>query len=111
MPRSRYRVPDLLLCGLPIPSGRVVDTLPWAVIEILSPDDRMRSNWSAFASTPERGVPQIVLLDPDQHVAHHFDNGSLLQTEFIDLPLPGGMRAPFATAELFRQLQEELAEQ
>jgi hypothetical protein len=38
--RARYRIPDLLLCSLPLPKGRVLNEVPGTVIEILSPDDR-----------------------------------------------------------------------
>src|SRR5205823_5503276 len=37
--RARYRIPDVMLCPVPVPPGKVVTTIPWAVIEILSPDD------------------------------------------------------------------------
>src|ERR671910_322942 len=29
--RARYRVPDILLCGKPLPKGKVVNTVPLAV--------------------------------------------------------------------------------
>ena len=31
--RGRYRVPDVLLCPLPLPTGKIVTSTPWAVIE------------------------------------------------------------------------------
>jgi len=39
--RARYRIPDVMLCPTPLPAGKVVTSVPWAVVEILSPDDRM----------------------------------------------------------------------
>jgi Uma2 family endonuclease len=105
---ARYRVPDIILCGLPLPSGNIVTAIPWAVIEILSPEDTTRQTLGRFHDYATVGVPQIVLLDPERYVAHRYDAGSLIQVDLETLPLPGGISVPFATREIFERLQQAL---
>jgi len=104
--RSRYRIPDVMLCSLPLPAGKVVDSIPWAVIEILSPDDTVSEQLMRFRDYKQVGVRHMILLDPEQLIAYRFENGSLIATEFTSLELPSGL-LPFDTATLFRQLAEE----
>ena len=54
--RARYRVPDVVLCPVPLPSGKVVNTIPWAIFEILSPDDRMPEQLERFRDYERIGV-------------------------------------------------------
>ena len=46
--RARYRIPDLVLCPLPLPAGILLTSVPWVVIEILSPDDRFPDQLEVF---------------------------------------------------------------
>jgi len=107
--RARYRIPDFLLCPLPLPGGKVVTSVPWAVIEILSPDDKTSEQLGRFRDYKRIGVRHVVVLDPEQLVAFRFDNGSLLETQFNSLDLPTGP-LPFDSTALFQQLVEELNE-
>lgn len=105
--RARYRIPDMMLCPLPLPQGKIVDSTPWAVIEILSPDDGLSEQLARFRDYLQIGVRQMVLLDPDELIAYRFaENGSLLRTQFTSLELPSGS-LPFDTEALFRQLVAE----
>ena len=104
--RARYRIPDLMLCPLPLPPGKIVDSIPWAVIEILSPDDRLSEQLARFRDYRRIGVLQMVLLDPEELTAYRFDENGLLETQFTSLDLPSGS-LPFDTEALFRQLEEE----
>src|SRR5438105_2950610 len=104
--RGRYRVPDVILCPIPLPPGKVITTIPWVVIEILSPDDRMKVQLERFQDYVRVGVSHLVLLDPERLVAHRFQDGSLIKTQFTELRLPSGS-VPFDTEALFRQLEEE----
>jgi Uma2 family endonuclease len=104
---ARYRIPDLMLCPLPLAPGNVVNSIPWAVIEILSPDDRLSEQLVRFRDYKRIGVLHMVLLDPEELIAYRFDEkGSLLETQFTSLDLPSGS-LPFDTEALFRQLEEE----
>ena len=107
--RARYRIPDVMLCPVPLPSGKVVTSVPWVVIEILSPDDRLPDQLERFRDYKQIGVGNVILLDPEQLIAYRFDDGSLLQTRFTSLDLPSGSLA-FDTAGLFQQLVEERTE-
>jgi Uma2 family endonuclease len=105
--RARYRIPDVMLCPLPIPDGKVVTSVPWAIVEILSPDDRIADQLARFQDYKRIGVAHVVLLDPEDLIAFRFDDdGSLLRTQFTSLDLPSGS-LPFDTAALFKQLVEE----
>ncbi|HYP14381.1 MAG TPA: Uma2 family endonuclease [Bryobacteraceae bacterium] len=106
--RARYRLPDLMLCPLPLPNGGVVDVVPWVVIEIVSPDDTIRKTRARFLDYANRGVPHVLQMDPEEYVAHRFDKGSMIETKFESLELPTGA-VPFDSEELFQKLIAELA--
>jgi len=107
--RARYRIPDILLCGLPLPQGRVLNEVPGTVIEILSPDDKMGETLERFRDYAGIGVGAIVQMDPERYVAHVYRGGSLIQMDFEDLPLHSGERVPFPSQELFNRLRSTLA--
>jgi len=100
--RARYRIPDLMLCPLPVPAG-IMKSVPWAVIEILSPEDRFSDLIARFQDYKKIGVRHMVLLDPEDLVAYRFENGALAQTQFTSLELPTG-ELPFDSEELFQRL-------
>jgi Uma2 family endonuclease len=109
---ARYRIPDLLLCPLPLPAGRICDVVPLAVFEILSPDDTLARTRVRFRDYAAIGVPHLILLDPEECVAFRYDNGSLIQTAFESLELPGNAGPlPFPSEQLFAQLRAERAEE
>ena len=104
---ARYRIPDLMLCPVPLPAGKIVNSIPWAVIEILSPDDRLSEQLARFRDYKQIGVLHMVLLDPEDLVAYRFENGALAQTRFTSLELPTG-DLPFDSEELFQRLAARL---
>lgn len=103
---ARYRIPDLAVCGLPLPRGRVLDAPPRAIVEILSPEDSMGDTLERFREFAALGVPSIVLMDPECSIAHRFDRGSLIETKFTELDL-GGRSIPFDSEALFEQFRAE----
>jgi Uma2 family endonuclease len=102
--RSRYRVPDIVLCPAPLPK-KIIDVVPLGVIEILSPDDRMSDTLERFRDYSQIGVQSLVLLDPERYVAWRFDNGSLIQA-----PVQHLGKVPFDSEAIFEQLRSELTE-
>lgn len=106
--KARYRLPDMLLCPMPLPKGRIVDVVPWVVIEIVSPDDTINNTQDRFNDYAGVGVRHVLQMDPEKYVAHRFDNGSMIKTSFTSLELPTG-NVPFDSDELFNQLRTELA--
>ena len=107
--RARYRIPDIMLCPVPLPEGKVITTIPWVVIEILSPDDRLKEQLDRFQDYAQVGVGISILLDPERSVAHRFEDGSLIKTQFAELLLPSGS-VPFDTEALFQQLAKQRSE-
>ena len=103
---ARYRIPDLALSRVPVPRGRVLDAPPLAIIEILSPTDKMGETLERFREYAALGVPSIIQMDPEESIAHRFDKGSLIETKFTDLDL-GSSTIPFDTEALFEQLRSE----
>ena len=101
--KSRYRIPDVMLVSASSQGDKFFDGVPLAVIEILSPDDRMKSVLSRLQEFDQLGVENIVVLDPEDREAFKYDRGSLTKTEFRSLKLPAG-DLPFSTAELFERL-------
>lgn len=108
--RARYRIPDLLIFTVPARLGRIFTLVPDIVIEILSPDDRQSENLARFRDYETLGISHIVQMDPEEHVAHRYQSGSLIQTEFRSLSLRGRPDLPFHSAALFEQLRQEVAE-
>lgn len=104
--RSRYRIPDIMVCPLPLPPGEIVNSVPWAVIEILSPDDKISEQLARFRDYEQIGVRHMVLLDPEEYRAYRFENSALIEGQLTSLDLPAG-GLPFDTEAIFRQLAEE----
>jgi hypothetical protein len=80
-----------------------VTSVPWAVIEILSPDDKLPEQLERFRDYKRLGVRHVVPLEPENLIAFRFEEGSLLQTRFTSLDLPSGAVA-FDTEVLFHEL-------
>src|SRR5580700_10399211 len=63
---ARYRVPDVLVMARPFrQNDRVVLDPPLLIVEILSPDDRMRDTIQRFREYERLGVRHIVQMDPE----------------------------------------------
>jgi len=108
--RSRYRIPDVLLCSLPINAAdKVLRTTPLAVIEIWSPEDRMPRQMARFLEYWNRGVRQIIVLDPEEFTAFRYEDCSLIQGEIQHIEINNGQRIPFSSTEILRELRQELA--
>jgi Uma2 family endonuclease len=103
---ARYRIPDVLLCPRPVPRGKVVNITPLAVIEILSPDDRMGQTLERFRDYARIDVGNIVQMDPEKCVAHRFESGSPIETRFENLTA-GDINVPFDSEALFAKLRAE----
>ena len=103
--RARYRIPDVMLCPLPLPRGKICDVVPWAIIEILSPDDTLAKTRDRFRDYARIGVNELFLLDPEEFIAYRFQDGSLIQTKVATIELPNAVPVPFDSEALFRQLK------
>lgn len=104
--RARYRIPDVMLCPRPIPAGRVCDVAPWAVIEVLSPDDTLAETHDRFVDYRQIGVYSLVLMDPEKYIAYEFRDGSLIAQPFTVLKLPD-RSISFDSEALFAQSKQK----
>jgi Uma2 family endonuclease len=106
--RARYRIPDIMLLPRPMPKGRIIDAAPAAVIEILSPDDTVVETRRRFQDYAGIGVTSLIHMDPEGHVAHRFESGSLIETRFNEIYLPHVRQpVPFDSEAIFEQLRRE----
>jgi Uma2 family endonuclease len=107
--RARYRIPDLLLCATPTKIHRIMNEMPLAIIEILSPGDTVTETLRRFGDYARIGVPHIVQMDPESQVAHRFEQGSLIRTIFDGLHFEH-TTIPFNSAEMFAAMRREAGE-
>jgi Uma2 family endonuclease len=107
--RSRYRIPDVLICPLPINlSDKALKSVPLAVIEIWSPDDRLSHQMLRFRDYWNRGVRHIIVLEPEELIAFQYRDGALIEGHIESIDLDEYRRVPFRTAELFNDFRDEL---
>jgi Uma2 family endonuclease len=105
---TRYRVPDIVVMRRPFrQSERVILDAPALIVEILSPDDRMRETIQRFRDYEALGVPHIVQMDPEDRTTFVFHNGDLVRRDLSGIELPGGETLPFDTRALLARLDEE----
>jgi Uma2 family endonuclease len=105
---TRYRVPDVLVMRRPFrQSERVVLDPPLVVIEILSPDDRMRDTIQRFREYEAMGVRDIVLMDPADRSTFLFASGDLVRRDLTEFEIPERGTLPFDSRELLSRLDEE----
>lgn len=105
---ARYRVPDVLVMRRPFrQNNRVVLDPPVLIIEILSPDDRMRDTIRRFREYEKLGVPHIVQMDPEDRTTFVFINGDLVRRDLSSFEVPDRGSLPFDSRELLARLDEE----
>jgi Uma2 family endonuclease len=104
---TRYRVPDIVVMGRPFrQTDRVVLDAPLLVIEIVSPDDRLRDTMQRFRECEKLGVRYIVQMDPADRTSFAFVSGDLVRRDFSGFDLPGGY-LPFDSRDLLARLDDE----
>jgi Uma2 family endonuclease len=93
---GRVRVPDVVVCALPLPDEEVFTEPPYICIEILSPDDTTRSMQQRLDDYVSMGVPNLWVVDPWEHrgwtvtAARWFEatEGALRTSDgFVSMPL------------------------
>jgi len=105
---TRYRVPDVLVMVRPFrQSDRVVLDPPLLIVEILSPDDRMRETIQRFREYEKLGVRYIVQMDPEDRTTFVFVSGDLVRRDLSSFDVPGRGTLPFDSRELLARLDEE----
>jgi Uma2 family endonuclease len=88
-------------------NNRVVLDPPLIIIEILSPDDRMRDTIQRFREYQDFGVRYIVQMDPEDRTTFLFASGDLGRRDLSSFELPGREPLPFDSKDLLSRLDEE----
>ncbi len=83
--RTRLRVPDVCVARAEKPMPQIFRTPPVIVIEILSPDDRLKTMQKRIDDYLAFGVPNVWLIDPQERRAFIYTHEG--STECMDLIL------------------------
>jgi Uma2 family endonuclease len=105
---TRYRVPDVLVMVRPFrQTDRIVLDVPLAIVEILSPDDKVQDTLRRFREYENFGVRYIVQMDPEDRTTSIFVNGDLISRDLSGFEVPDRGFLPFNSVELLALLDEE----
>ncbi len=74
---TRFRVPDITVMDRGLSVEQIVTRPPLAVIEILSPEDKITRVLTKLADYEQMGVRTIVVIDPATRQFHRYQQGSL----------------------------------
>lgn len=78
----RVRIPDVCLVSLDAPYEKVIATPPFAVIEILSPEDRVARYNERLEDYRRMGVKHIWVADPEERRGFDWSAGWQERTRF-----------------------------
>ena len=107
---TRYRVPDVLVMLKPFQqTKRALLDPPFLIVEVLSPDDRMKDVVRRFRDYEAFGVKQIVQMDPEDRTTFVFAGGALLPKDIDGFEIPDRGFLPFNSKEMLARLDEEPA--
>src|ERR1035438_5938440 len=67
---ERVRIPDVCLVARSQPIEQVLSNPPLAVIEILSPEDRISRYNERLADYRQMGIPNVWVIDPANRVGY-----------------------------------------
>lgn len=77
---TRFRVADVCLIPRDEHPDQVLQRPPIAVIEVLSPEDRISRYQQRFADYRQMGVAHIWVVDPETRRGYDFSGGSWIET-------------------------------
>lgn len=108
---ARYRVPDVAVMKRPFrQSDKVLLDPPLIIIEIVSPEDRVRDTMRRFREYSKLGVKHIIQMDPEDRTTHLYVDGDLVHArELKELDSPAGP-VPFDSEALLALLDHELGD-
>jgi len=78
---ERVRIPDVCLVSRKQPIEQVITTPPLAVIEILSPEDRISRYNERLADYRQMGIPNVWVIDPANRVGYDCSTTAWLPVE------------------------------
>ena len=68
---GRIRIPDVVICEMPIPEEEVFTSPPYLCVEIMSPDDTISAMQDRLDDYLQFGVRNIWVVDPWKHRGWH----------------------------------------
>jgi Uma2 family endonuclease len=98
---GRVRVADLAIVPLSEPYEDILTRPPLAVIEVLSPEDRINRYPARLNDYRAMGIPAIWVIDPEHRGAFDCTNGDWKPTEEFLIP---GTGARIRISELWAEL-------
>ena len=106
---TRYRVPDVLVMLKPFrQTSRALLDPPFLIVEVLSPDDRVKDTVRRFRDYEAFGIRHIVQMDPEDRTTFVFSGGALLPRDIDGFEVPDCGFLPFDSKALLARLDEEL---
>jgi Uma2 family endonuclease len=82
---TRFRVADLALISRSEPAEQVLQRPPIAVIEVLSPEDRVSRYQQRFADYRQMGIAHIWVVDPRTRCGYDCSAVSRIETMFFKI--------------------------
>lgn len=79
---ARVRIPDICLVALDLPYERVITEPPVAIVEILSPEDRVVRYNERLEDYRRMGVANIWVVDPEERRGFDWSAGWAERTRF-----------------------------
>ncbi len=86
---TRFRVADICVLSVSAPREQVIQTPPVAIIEILSPEDRVSRYLRRLEDYRKMGVRNIWVIDPAERRGFDFSSGSWIETRSFADPTTG----------------------
>lgn len=100
---TRVRIPDVCLVSLDLPYEKIISHPPLAVIEILSPEDRVRRYNERLEDYRRMGVRNIWVVDPETQTGYNWGSGWQEATRFE----VGGTPIYLVLPEIFASIPSE----
>jgi len=92
---SRVRIPDVVVCELPLPDEEVFTSPTYLFIEVMSEEDTMSSLQDRLDDYLRFGVPNIWVIDPWKHRGWRITNeGWLAATDGVMRTADGRVAMP-----------------
>ncbi len=77
---NRFRVADICVLSTSAPREQIIQTPPVAIMEILSPEDRVSRYLNRLEDYRRMGIPNLWVVDPSERRGFDFSSGSWVET-------------------------------
>jgi Uma2 family endonuclease len=82
---TRFRVADICVLSTTAPREQIIQTPPVAIIQILSPEDRVSRYLERLEDYRRMGIRSLWIVDPASRRAFDFSSGNWIETtSFVD---------------------------